>query len=146
MTSNLEKLGEMASEMWTEKAVSADDIGFVLELGDVKMSFFSHDGLPNTAFCRTAIASLGETKCPPAFAEAALAGNFFWSGTNGATISYNESENAFYLTDRFDDGAFSDEKSFESYVDDFQRTVQDWRMRLAVYLPAQTAENGKEVH
>ena len=80
MTGNLEKLSEMASEMWTEKAVSADDIGFVLELGDVKMSFFSHDGLPNTAFCRAVIASLGEMKCPGEFAEEALAGNFFWSG------------------------------------------------------------------
>ena len=33
MTGNLEKLAEMASGMWTEKAVSTDDIGFVLELG-----------------------------------------------------------------------------------------------------------------
>ena len=135
MTSNLEKLGEMASEMWTEKAVSADDIGFVLELGDVKMSFFSHDGLPNTAFCRAVIASLGEMKCPGEFAEEALAGNFFWSGTNGATLSYNEAENAFYLTDRFDDDAFSNEDAFETYVAGFMRTVMDWRERLAIYLP-----------
>ena len=135
MTGNLEKLAEMASGMWTEKAVSTDDIGFVLELGDVKMSFFSHDGLPNTAFCRACIASLGETKCPDDFAEAALAGNFFWSGTNGATLSYNEDENAFYLTDRFDDNAFSNEDAFETYVAGFMRTVMDWRERLAIYLP-----------
>ena len=135
MTGNLEKLAEMASGMWTEKAVSTDDIGFVLELGDVKMSFFSHDGLPNTAFCRACIASLGETKCPDDFAEAALAGNFFWSGTNGATLSYNEDENAFYLTDRFDDDAFSDDDSFEAYIAGFMRTVMDWRERLAIYLP-----------
>jgi hypothetical protein len=135
MTGNLEKLAEMASGMWTEKAVSTDDIGFVLELGDVKMSFFSHDGLPNTAFCRACIASLGETKCPDDFAEAALAGNFFWSGTNGATLSYNEDENAFYLTDRFDDDAFSDDDAFEAYIAGFMRTVMDWRERLAIYLP-----------
>ena len=135
MTSNLEKLGEMASEMWTEKAVSAYDIGFVLELGDVKMSFFSHDGLPNTAFCRAVVASLGEMKCPDGFAEEALAGNFFWSGTNGATLSYNEADNAFYLTDRFDDDAFSNEDAFETYVAGFMRTVMDWRERLAIYLP-----------
>lgn len=135
MTGNLEKLAEMASGMWTEKAVSTDDIGFVLELGDVKMSFFSHDGLPNTAFCRACIASLGETKCPDDFAEAALAGNFFWSGTNGAMLSYNEDENAFYLTDRFDDDAFSDDDAFEAYIAGFMRTVMDWRERLAIYLP-----------
>ena len=144
MTSNLEKLGEMASEMWTEKAVSADDIGFVLELGDVKMSFFSHDGLPNTAFCRAVIASLGEMKCPGEFAEEALAGNFFWSGTNGATLSYNEAENAFYLTDRFDDDAFSNEDAFETYVVGFMRTVMDWRERLAIYLP-EPQDNAEEV-
>lgn len=135
MTGNLEKLAEMAVDMWTEKAVYTDDIGFVLELGDVKMSFFSHDGLPNTAFCRACIASLGETKCPDDFAEAALAGNFFWSGTNGATLSYNEDENAFYLTDRFDYDAFSDDDAFEAYIAGFMRTVMDWRERLAIYLP-----------
>ncbi len=135
MTGNLEKLAEMASGMWTEKAVSTDDIGFVLELGDVKMSFFSHDGLPNTAFCRAIVASLGETKCPDDFAEAALSGNFFWSGTNGATLSYNEDENAFYLTDRFDDDAFSDDDAFETYIAGFMRTVMDWRERLAIFLP-----------
>ena len=144
MTSNLEKLGEMASEMWTEKAVSADDIGFVLELGDVKMSFFSHDGLPNTAFCRAVVASLGEMKCPGEFAEEALAGNFFWSGTNGATLSYNEADNAFYLTDRFDDNAFSNEDAFETYVAGFMRTVMDWRERLAIYLP-EPQDNAEEV-
>ena len=137
MTGNLEKLAEMASGMWTEKAVSTDDIGFVLELGDVKMSFFSHDGLPNTAFCRAIVASLGETKCPDDFAEAALSGNFFWSGTNGATLSYNEDENAFYLTDRFDDDAFSDDDAFETYIAGFMRTVMDWRERLSIYLPEQ---------
>jgi len=144
MTSNLEKLGEMASEMWTEKAVSADDIGFVLELGDVKMSFFSHDGLPNTAFCRAVVASLGEMKCPGEFAEEALSGNFFWSGTNGATLSYNEAENAFYLTDRFDDDAFSNEDAFETYVAGFMKTVMDWRERLAIYLP-EPQDNAEEV-
>ena len=144
MTSNLEKLGEMASEMWTEKAVSADDIGFVLELGDVKMSFFSHDGLPNTAFCRAVVASLGEMKCPDGFAEEALAGKFFWSGTNGATLSYNEADNAFYLTDRFDDNAFSNEDEFETYVAGFMRTVMDWRERLAIYLP-EPQDNAEEV-
>ena len=141
MTGNLQKLAEMAVDMWTEKAVSADDIGFVLELGDVRMSFFSHDALPNTAFCRAVVASLGEMKCPPEFAEDALAGNFFWSGTNGATLSYNEDENAFYLTDRFDDDAFSDDDAFETYVAGFMRTVMDWRERLALYLPEQQDKN-----
>ena len=144
MTGNLEKLAEMASGMWTERAVSTDDIGFVLELGDVKMSFFSHDGLPKTAFCRAVVASLGEMKCPDGFAEAALAGNFFWSGTNGATLSYNEAENAFYLTDRFDDDAFSDDDAFESYVAGFMRSVMDWRERLAIYLP-EPQDNAEEV-
>ncbi|MBR6074468.1 MAG: type III secretion system chaperone [Victivallales bacterium] len=144
MTGNLEKLAEMASGMWTEQAVSTDDIGFVLELGDVRMSFFAHDDLPGTAFCRAAVATLGGMKCPGGFAEEALAGNFFWSGTDGATLSYNEAENAFYLTDRFDDDAFSDDDAFEAYVAGFMRTVVDWRGRLAVYLP-EPQDNAEEV-
>ena len=144
MTGNLERLAAMATQIWSPQTIVSDEIGFILDFEDMPVSFFAKANVIGVAFCRTAIASLGETKCPPEFAEAALAGNFFWGGTNGATLSYNESENAFYLTDRFDDGAFSDEKIFESYVDDFCRTVLDWRMRLAVHLPAQTAENGKE--
>ncbi|MBR6324731.1 MAG: type III secretion system chaperone [Victivallales bacterium] len=144
MTGNLEKLAEMAAGMWTEQAVSTDDIGFVLELGDVRMSFFAHDDLPGTAFCRAAVATLGGMKCPGGFAEEALAGNFFWSGTDGATLSYNEAENAFYLTDRFDDDAFSDDDAFEAYVAGFMRTVMDWRGRLAVYLP-EPQDNAEEV-
>ena len=66
-----------------------------------------------------------------------MAGNFFWSGTNGATLSYNEDENAFYLTDRFDDDAFGDDDAFEAYIAGFMRTVMDWRERLAIYLPEQ---------
>ena len=97
-----------------------------------------------TAFCRAFVASLGEMKCPDGFAEDALAGNFFWSGTNGATLSYNEDENAFYLTDRFDDDAFSDDDAFESYVAGFMRSVMDWRERLAIYLP-EPQDNAEEV-
>ncbi|MCR5380303.1 MAG: type III secretion system chaperone [Lentisphaeria bacterium] len=144
MTSNLEKLAAMAAQIWSPQTVISDEIGFILDLEDTPISFFAKTNMNGVAFCRTAIASLGETKCPDGFAEAALAGNFFWSGTNGATLSYNEAENTFYLTDRFDDNAFEDESAFESYVVDFMRTIMDWRARLSVYLP-ETDKTAEEV-
>jgi len=135
MTSNLEKLAAMAAQIWSPQTVIADEIGFILDLEDTPISFFAKNNMNDVAFCRSCVASLGEMKCPEGFAEAALEGNFFWSGTNGATLSYNEAENAFYLTDRFDSDAFEGADALEAYVVDFMRTVMDWRTRLAVYLP-----------
>ena len=71
--------------------------------------------------------------CPCEFAEDALKGNFFWRGTEGATLSLNENDNAVYLTDRFDKEAFDDEAAFAEYINAFLRSVYDWRARLDGY-------------
>ena len=121
-------LADFGKVLGTELVFEEDHCNFTVD-GAVEIELDYYDDSD------TVVASLGAMKCPDGFAEEALAGNFFWSGTDGATLSYNEAENAFYLTDRFDDDAFSDDDAFEAYVAGFMRTVVDWRGRLAVYLP-----------
>ncbi len=144
MTSELEKLAAMAAQIWSPEAVFADEIGFALEFDETVLSFFAQDDESGISYCRACITSLGGRKCPSAMAEAALAGNFFWSGTNGATLSYNKEDKAFYLTDRFEDGAFVEEDVFEAYVNGFLRNLQDWRDRFSVYLPDIDVEEDQE--
>ena len=87
MTSNLEKLAAMAAQIWSPQTVISDEIGFILDLEDTPISFLAKTNMNGVAFCRTAIASLGETKCPDGFAEAALAGNFFWGAATACQSS-----------------------------------------------------------
>ena len=110
-----------------------EEFGFSLNTNDALLTFFMLDGNAHACFCRARIGELGDRKCPVGFAEAALKGNFFWQATDGATISLNTKENAVYLTDRFDEGAFEDEDAFRDYLDGFLRALFDWRERFDTY-------------
>ena len=139
MIERLQQLADMAQGFAPPEAVAMDEYGFSLDVNGDILSFFSPGGEVPACYCRAKVAELGARKCPGAFAEAALNGNFFWRGTEGATLSLNTAENAIYLTDRFDEGAFEDEKAFQAYIDGFVRTLFDWQERLDTYM------TGKEV-
>ena len=136
MNQHLDHLAFLAAEIVPAEALLQDDTGFTIVTPEGDLHFFATGQA--SAYCRTRIASLNETQCPDSFAEAALRGNFFWRGTDGATISLNTAENALYLTDRFDANAFEDADAFRAYADGFMRTLFDWRARL------ETALEGKE--
>lgn len=139
MTRELERLAGLAAELAPPEALSHNDLGFTLATSAADLDFFASGGAASTIYCRARVGALGEAECPAAFAEAALMGNFFWRATEGATLSWNETENAIYLTDRFDEGAMADAKALANYADGFLRTLHDWRARLQSYL------EGKEV-
>ncbi len=134
MTQGLERLAQFAAAFALPEAVATDDDGFTLEADDVTLTFFAPGGESGVAYCRALVGNLEERECPADFAEAALRGNFFWRGTEGAVISLNQEEQAIYLTDRFDDGAFEDEAAFRDYINDFLRTLFDWQTRLETSL------------
>ena len=144
MTGELERLAEMAGRIWTEDAVTSDDFGFALEVGGDTLTFFSPGEASGLVYCRARIASLDPEKCPAKFAESLLQGNFFWSGTRGATISFCEPEHEIYLTDRFDEGAFAEDDDFSRYVADFSRTLDDWRVRRSACIDDASEDAGKE--
>ncbi|MBP5640780.1 MAG: type III secretion system chaperone [Victivallales bacterium] len=133
MTDNLQRLAEMAKNIAAPEEVTLEEFGFSMDAGDTTLSFFAPDGNAYFAYCRAKVGDLGDRECPDEFAESALKGNFFWRGTEGATLSLNTTENAIYLTDRFDDGAFENEESFRNYINDFLRTLFDWQENLNTY-------------
>ena len=139
MIERLQQLADMAQSFAPPEAIGEGEFGFTLDVNGDSLSFFSPGGSSAVCYCRAKVAALGAQKCPGEFAEAALNGNFFWRGTSGAVLSLNTAENAIYLTDRFDEGAFEDEDAFKDYINGFLRTLFDWQERLDSYVA------GKEV-
>ena len=130
----LQRLADMAAEITSKEAVETNESGFTLNVQDAQMMFFVPNGDTGTAYCRALIGKFGDAECPGDFAEAALMANFFWRATEGATLSLNEQENAVYLTDRFDEGAFEDKNAFTDYINTFLRNVYDWQLHLNDYI------------
>ncbi len=154
MTQNMQRLADMAAKIAPPGAVTEDEAGFAVDANGTTLEIFSPGEASYAGYCRAAVARLGDGEFPAAFAEEALMGNFFWRGTNGAVLSLDETENAVYLTDRFDDGAFEDEVAFKAYLDGFLAALGNWRERIALYVPAadlerpampETDDDGKEV-
>ncbi len=120
----------MAIGIASEEAVETNENGFTLNVQDVQLRFFTPNDDAGTAYCRARIGTFNDGGCSGDFAEAALMANFFWRATEGATLSFNEQENAVYLTDRFDQGAFEDENAFTDYLNMFLRNVYDWQQQM----------------
>ena len=133
MTNELQNLAEMAKATWGDDAVSADDFGFALETDEGTLTFFSPAESSETLYCRAKVAPLDAETCPAGLAEDLLGGNFFWTGTRGGTLSFNRKDGVLYLTDRLDTGALDGGDALAAYVADFTRTLDDWRLRRAVY-------------
>ena len=137
MLDRLQRLVDMAVTITSPEAVETTDYGFTMDTGDTMLTFFWAGGDTGACYCRAEVGELGDKSCPTDFAEAALRGNFFWRATDGATLSLNTSDNAIYLTDRFDENAFEDETPFADYINGFLRTLSDWQKRLAIALEGQ---------
>ena len=108
MTDRIHRLADMAIGIASAEAVVEFDNGFTLNVFDTALTFFETHGDTGAFYCRAMIGRFGDEGCPCEFAEDALKGNFFWRGTEGATLSLSENDNAVYLTDRFDKDAFDD--------------------------------------
>ncbi len=139
MTDRLQRLADMAIGIASAEAVVEEAIGFTLNVFDTALNFFETHGDTGAFYCRAVIGRFGNDGCPCEFAEDALKGNFFWRGTEGATLSLNENDNAVYLTDRFDKDAFDDEAAFAEYINAFLRSVYDWQARLDGYVATKEA-------
>ena len=79
---------------------------------------------------RTVIGPLEGRRNTDALLEEALAGNFLWQGTNGATLSI-DGEGRLMLTDRRSLLDFGDEDGEFVLENEFFRTAAEWRGRLA---------------
>ena len=139
MIDKMHMLVSLAADFVPPDLVEENNDGFTLKFDEAPLSFFSPGGYASMEYCRAKVADLGEGEPPEGLCEALLEGNFFWRATNGARLSLNSSENAVYLTERFDANFISDPNDFQRYIEGFMRTLMDWRMRVETYQEAKEA-------
>ena len=139
MIDKMQILLSLAADFVPPDLVEENNDGFTLKFDEATLSFFSSGGYASMEYCRAKVADLGEGEPPEGLCEALLEGNFFWRATNGARLSLNSSENAIYLTERFDANFISGPNDFQRYIEGFMRTLMDWRMRVETYQEAKEA-------
>ncbi len=100
------------------------------ETFNLSIAFIPGD-LYNVIF-RMKVMSLSELSRPGDFAKAALAGNFFWEGTRGATLSIGP-DNNIYLTERRSIDLFNDINALKNSINEYTVTLNDWRIRGQLY-------------
>ena len=134
MTSDFESLKTMARERLGENFADGGANAFSVATGDGDaIAFFHAGGEPEgEVSVRAKVLDLDEVARPGDFAKAALGGNFFWSGTRGATLSVG-ADGALWLTERRAIDELSDAEGFGQCLQDFAGTLSDWRERSALY-------------
>jgi len=105
---------------------------FSLALEEGTVAFFRVAGDTSVVFIRAKILSMDDVKRVGDFAQAALAGNFFWGGTRGATLSVGL-DNGLYASERPSLDELGDEDGLGQCVEDFVETIADWQERSALY-------------
>ena len=104
------------------------------------------DDDPETVYLRAEVGSAAELANPAHYLRAALAGNRFGLGTNGAVLSLGEDEAAtIYLTQRTTADVADSPESLEAALQPFAAALCRWRERLGLEgkKPAEAAEEGE---
>ncbi len=132
MNASFQDLKTLAAERWPGAFVAEGDDVFALATDGFAIRFAALPGDPAATLVRARILDLADVPRAADFAKAALAGNFFWGGTRGATLSIG-ADGALYATERRPLDELEDVESLEACVTDFARTAADWRERSALY-------------
>ncbi len=133
MTTEFADLQRLAEAQYPEAFAPGGAHAFTLALADAPaITFASFPGDPAAALVRTRVLDLASIPRAGAFAKSALAGNFFWGGTRGATLSV-DADGALYLTERRPVEQLADADALASCIEDFTRTTLDWQERGALY-------------
>jgi hypothetical protein len=131
MITDYDEFKRLLKESFPNTSEGSDGVLF-LTMDSINISIVPLPGDPGAVMFRLRVLDLKDIGRPGEFAKAALKGNFFWSGTNGATLSVGN-DNALYLTERRYLGEFVNTQSIESCLNEFAYSVNDWRMRGQTY-------------
>ena len=107
---------------------------YSVDFDGVKLVLFTSNDDSENIYFRAKVASLEGTDDPGRLCEEALQGNFFWSGTGGATLSLNREERALYLTDCLSADDLPDADAILAACRNLLRVVRDWQIRRNVHL------------
>ena len=132
MNETFKDMAALAESRYGEAFSPQSDGAFSVAIDEGAVAFFRAAGDTASAFVRAKVLSMDEVGRSGDFAKAALAGNFFWGGTRGATLSVG-ADNALYVTERRLLGELADADGLERCLDDFGETISDWRERSALY-------------
>ena len=78
---------KLAAEKFPGQFSSNEEMLFTLTMDGLTVHMFGLPGDPFTVCVRTRVLSMDTVPRAADFARAAIAGNFFWGGTRGATLS-----------------------------------------------------------
>lgn len=122
---------DAAEALYGARCEAAEEPAVVIDLDDTtSVTVFSRSPDDGEVFVRARVGSLEGLANPGDLCEAALQGNLFWQGTDGATLSLNHDEMALYLTDRRPADTLADAESLGDFLQDFTSTLGVWRNRL----------------
>ena len=129
-----ENVIDSAATVFGDAGELSEEGVYTVDFDGVKLALFTSDNDPGDVYFRAKIASLEGTDNPGKLCEEALQGNFFWSGTGGATLSLNREERTLYLTDRLSAESLPDADAVLAACRDLMRIVRDWQRRRNVHL------------
>ena len=132
MTSNFKDVARTAENALGDAFIPRGENLFSVTRGDDVISFAAITGEPAMVIIRMRIAETEGVTRREALALAALAGNFFWSGTGGATLSLGE-DGALWLTERREAAELANAEGFAGCVASLHETATAWRERSALY-------------
>ena len=132
MTNDFSDIRRVAEERFGEACVPRSGNAFSIVFDEGTVSFAEIPGDPALALVRTRVLDMGGVGRKGGLAIAALEGNFFWSGTNGGTLSAGE-DGALWLTERRPVPELAAPGGLDACLSELAETVSAWRERSALH-------------
>ena len=132
MNNEFDEIKRLAGEAFGAACVPRGGKAFSLVFDEGTVSFAEIPGDPVLALVRTRVLDLNGIARKGGLALAALEGNFFWSGTNGGTLSAGD-DGALWLTERRSVAELAAPGGLAACLSDLAETVAAWRERGALH-------------
>ncbi len=132
MNSDFNNIASLAAQSFGESFVPRGECAFSLVLDEGTISFASVLANPAMALVRMRVLDLSVLPRKGGLALAALEGNFFWSGTNGGTLSVGE-DGGLWLTERRPVDELAAPGGLSDCVSSFTETAFEWRERSELH-------------
>ena len=132
MMTDVNQLEDFAETLYADGFTRISNGEFAVAGEQLTLHFAPFPGDPMMVLVRARVLGMENVRRSTDFAKAVLAGNFFWGGTRGATLSVGE-DGGLYLTERRPVDELADAEGLEACVDEFNETAGDWRERSELY-------------
>ena len=132
MSISFDDVASLAESRYRDAFVRGEGNSFSLLEDGRQIDFFQVPGEPAMSVIRARVLSITDIPRAADFAKACIAGNFFWSGTRGATLSIS-ADNMLYLTERRPLDELADVDGLDACLENIMQAITDWQERSALY-------------